>query len=183
MDGRMSEYGYVCVSNSKKAFVGRIIKFVTRSNFSHSFITVPDMLGERMVMEAAANGVSVVPFNKAYRVDPDEGYRIYRFKADPAAKDAAILTIAQSLETGYGFLELPWFIWRAVNRLFGRDIRGQNNWSDAGTICSELAAQYISMSGFSHLFEDFGRCSVNAQDIFEICKANPELFELIEVKE
>lgn len=178
-----SEYGHICVANSKKELFPRLIKWVTRSQFSHSFIIAPSMLGKEMVIEAADSGVAMCSFDDHYRNDPDQGYRVYRFRADPALKDQAMITLFTELQTRYGYLELPWFAWRALNLLFGRDIRHQDNWSQDGTICSELAAQYISMSGFPQFLSGFGRGSVNAQDIFEICEAHPEVFELVEFKE
>jgi hypothetical protein len=179
----MSEYGYVCVSNSKKDFKARVIKFVTRSNWSHSFLTAPDMLGHQMALESAGGGVSLCPFDKHYRNDDTQGYRVYRFKVTQEMKDEAISTLINELETSYGWLELPWFAWRALNKFFGRDIRRQNNWSKIGTICSELVAQYISMCGHAYLFGQFGDGSVNAQDVYEICELNKVLFELVESKD
>lgn len=177
------EYGYVCVSNSKKEFQAKVIKFVTRSKWSHSFITVPNMLDVEMALESASSGVSMCSFDKHYRTDDGQGYRVYRFKADQGSKDKSIVSLLTELQTGYGFLELPWFAWRAICAWLKCDIRAQDNWSQAGTICSELVAQYITNAGYPQLFTSFGKGSVNAQDIFEICESHPEIFELVENKD
>lgn len=177
------DYGHIVISTSKTSLGSRVIRFITSSNWSHSFIMMPELLGQDLAMEAEATGVSMCSFDKHYRLNPAQKFRIYRFRADPARKDMAIIECLQYLETGYGFLEMPWFIWRGLNKLFGRDIRAKDNWSQDGTLCAELVAQYISLSGFAYFFSGFGCGSVSAQDIFELCEAHPETFELIEFKE
>lgn len=179
----MTGYGHVCVSNSKAGFTAQVIKFFTRSKWSHSFVISPPLLNKDMVIESASNGVSIAPFDQHYRNDIYEGYRVYEFKCEYEFKDSALTQVFAELEGGYGFLEIPWFGWRALNKLFGRDIRHKDNWSQAGVICSELATQYITACGFGRLFSAFGKGSVNAQDIYEICESHPELFKLIESKE
>lgn len=177
------QYGYVCVSNSKKEFTARIIRFFTRSKWSHSFVTIPDLLDTPMAMEAAGSGVSICSFNKHYRDNDGQAYKVYRFQGDASAIDASLRSLLTELQTGYGYLELPWFAWRSICRYFGKDIKAKDNWSQAGTICSELVAQYITNAGYSDFFSQFGKGSVNAQDIYEILESNPETFELIESKE
>lgn len=176
-------YGYVCVSNTKKSFQSSVIRFFTQSSWSHSFITIPDLVGTPLAMEAAGSGVSICSFNKHYRDDKTQAYKVYRFRADPIAIDSALAQLLVELQTGYGYLELPWFAWRGLNKMFGRDISSQDNWSQAGRICSELVAQYITYAGYPQLLGRFGRGSINAQDIFEMVESNPEIFELIESKE
>lgn len=176
------EYGCIVISNTKKGFTQSVIRLVTRSKYSHSFFTIPSVLGKEMAVEAAGCGISAVPFESAYRNNPKVSYRIYRFKVDGLVKDKAIGKALEKLQTGYGYLELPWFMWRAVNLWFGRDIRAQDNWYQRGEICSEYTSEYISDCEHSKLFDSFGLGSVNAQDILEICEANPELFELTEEK-
>jgi hypothetical protein len=179
----MMEYGHIVISNTKSGFTRSAIRFFTQSKFSHSLITIPAICGQEMGLEAAAIGVSAVPFDSFYRNNGQVSYRVYRFKADPIARDSAIARSLQTLQSGYGYLELAWFIWRGVNKFFGRNIKYQDNWSQAGTICSELCAQYISDCGHVDLFSEFGKGSIHAQDLHEICEENKQLFELIEVKE
>jgi hypothetical protein len=78
---------------------------------------------------------------------------------------------------------LPWFIWRWICLKFGKDIKAKSNWTQAGTLCSELVAQYITSSGYPWLFADFGIGSVSAEDVRKVVESNPDLFELIEEKE
>lgn len=175
-------YGYVCFAYSKNEWIAKQIAMFTKSQWSHSFLTVPSLLGKDMAMEAAGNGVSMIPFDIAYRANVNQNYETYRFKIDQAAIDKGILKTIDLLETGYGYLHYPWFIWRSLNKLFGRDIKSQNNWLQNGTVCSDLVRLYITNAGRGDLFKDFGIDSANAQDIYDIVKANPDLFELVESK-
>ncbi len=52
-------YGHIVLADTKSGFVPNGIKFITSSQFSHSFITIPDILGTPMCIEAAENGVVI----------------------------------------------------------------------------------------------------------------------------
>ena len=179
----MTEYGYVCFAYSKDEWIAKAIAWLTKSQWSHSFFTAPSMLGREMVMEAASTGASMTPFDISYRNNPNQAYEVYRFKCDQANIDAAISQCMNELETMYGFLEYPWFIWRSINTWFGHDIKSNDNWSQQGIVCSGYARHFLAYAGYESLFSGFGKSSANAQDVYNIVKAHPELFELIEKKE
>lgn len=174
-------YGYIGFSFSKNIWYDKIIAKVTKSKWSHSFITIPSILGREMVMESVANGVCMIPFDFAYRDNPHQDYRVYRFKIHKDNIDTSISLCMNQLETAYGWLEYPWFLWRAICAVFGKDIKAQNNWSPQGTVCSGLVRFFIENAGCD-LFREFGIDSANAQDIYEVVLTHPELFELIEEK-
>lgn len=174
------DYGYVCFAYSKNEWIARAIAWFTGSQWSHSFITVPSMLGKQMALEAAGSGVSMVAFDSAYRNNPNQNYAVFRFKADQFAINCAILRCVEMLETPYGYAEYPWFVWRGINKALGRDIKSQNNWSQQGTVCSGLVRMYLEESGYATLLSGFGKDSANAQDVYEAVLAHPELFELVE---
>lgn len=176
------EYGYICFAYSKNEWIAKAIAWFTKSKWSHSFVTMPPILGREMAMEASASGVAMTPFDIAYRNNPNQTYEAYRFNIDPEQIDLSLLKCMNELETSYGYLEYPWFIWRSFNKLFGRDIKNQNNWSKQGTVCSGLVRQFIENSGHKELFTGFGIDSANAQDVYEIVKANLNLFQLVESK-
>lgn len=178
----MIQYGLVCFAYSKNEWIAKQIAWFTKSQWSHSFITAEPMLGKEMAMEAAGNGVSLVLFDDAYRNNSNQKYETYKFKIEQNAIDQSIIKTASLLESSYGYLHYPWFIWRAINQLFSRDIKKQNNWFQNGTVCSDLVRLYITNAGRGDLFTDFGIDSASAQDLYEIVKANPDLFELVESK-
>lgn len=174
------EFGHICFSVNHKSFTAKVIKFFTRSRWSHSFITAPPIIKERlMVLEATGEGVTSIPLDVGYLEDPTEDCIIFKVKIDDNLKIESINNILNSLQTGYGFLELPWFAWRGICYWFGKDIKSQDNWSQAGIICSELASNYLRGLGLGYLLEGFGKGSINAQDLYEICLNNPDIFELI----
>lgn len=179
----MIEYGYVCFAYSKNEWIAKAIAWFTRSKWSHSFITVPPMFDREMVMEAATGGTQTVMFDKAYRNNPNQRYEVYKLKVSKKAIDKAILKCMDRLEMPYGYLEYPWFMWRSLNKLFGRDIKNQDNWSKKDEVCSGLASFFLKSVGFKRLFRGFGKNSITAQDVYEAVKANPELFELVEKKD
>jgi hypothetical protein len=177
------EYGYVCFAYTKNKWYDWCIAKLTRSQWSHAFITCPPMLNNEMAMEATRDGVTMCSFDERYRQDPSQIYQVFRFKIDQVAKNASIQNRIKELETLYGYLEYPWFAWRYLNSAFGRDIKSQNNWCQNGTeVCSQFVIEYISDCGCASLFNSFGKGSAAPQDVYEIVLAHPELFELIESK-
>jgi hypothetical protein len=172
--------GNIVLASSKGSFIPTCIKWFTKSQFSHSFITVPDMLNIPMCIEAAANGVDATRFDNSYVNNLKEGYQVWSVKIEQTIKDNAVKSILNDLETSYGYLEYPWFMWRALNRLFGRDIKSQNNWNTDGMICSQLCVAYLKECGLSGVLVGYGSGSIAPQDLQDIFKAHPELFEVVE---
>lgn len=177
------KYGYVCFAYSKNEWVAKAIAWFTKSQWSHSFITVPPMLGKEMVMEAASGGTQTVMFDKAYRNNPNQKYEVYRLKVSKKVVDEAIIKCMERLEMPYGYLEYPWFIWRSINKFFGRDIKNQDNWSQKDEVCSGLASFFVKSAKLKALFSGFGKNSITAQDVYGVVKSHPELFELVESKD
>ena len=170
-------YGCIVIANSKNGIVPAIIRFITKGP-SHSLITIPDSVGVPMCMEAADVGIAVLRFDKGYTQNADQEISIFEVNVPDVVKDKAIAVCFDRLETSYGFLELPWFIWRSLNKLFGKDIKKNDNWSQNGTICSELCRLYLTECGLGYLFDGFGKSSLNAKDLQDILLANPQLFTL-----
>ena len=176
----MCGHGHVVLADTKTGFVPSAIKFITNSQFSHSFVTLPDMLGVPLCIEAAEGGVDTTRFDTSYVNNLQEGYQVWNVKIDQAIKDAAIKSILSDLEIGYGFLQFPWFTWRALNRFLGKDIKSQDNWETNGMICSQLCVAYLKACGLGYIFVGYGNGSIAPQDLQDIFKAHPELFELVE---
>jgi hypothetical protein len=173
-------YGHLVLANTKSGFIPSAIKWVTNSQFSHSFVTVPDILSTPMCIEAAEGGVDMTRFDTSYADNQSEGYEIWNIKIDQSIKDAAIVSILADLEIGYGFLQFPWFVWRKLNLLFGREIKQQNNWDTNGMICSQLCVAYLKACGLGYVLAGYGNGSIAPQDLQDIFVAHPELFEKTE---
>lgn len=171
------EYGFIVLASTQGQFVPNAIKWFTQSQFSHSLVTTPDVLGVPMCIEAAEGGVDFTRFDTGYTDNQDQGFEVWRVKIDQSIKDKAIVSILGDLETGYGFLEYPWFMWRRICLLFGKDIKAQNNWNESGMICSQLCVAYLKACGLGYVFTGYGEGSVAPQDLQNIFKAHPELFE------
>src|SRR5450631_881617 len=109
------EYGNIVLATSKSSFVSKCIRWFTKSNFSHSFITMPDVLGIPMCIEASEGGVDTCRFDSNYVNNTDEAYEVWTLNLSQDIKDQALKSIVNDLETGYGFLEYPFFMWRRLN--------------------------------------------------------------------
>lgn len=175
-------YGHIVLASTKTGFIPNAIKWFTRSNFSHSLITVPDVLSTPMCIEAVEGGVDFARFDTGYVSNSDQSYEVWNIKLDQATKDAAIVSILNDLEILYGFFQYFWFIWRRICLLFGKDIKNQNNWNTSGMICSQLCVAYLKACHLEYVLKDYGNGSISPQDLKTVFRANPEIFELIETK-
>jgi hypothetical protein len=169
--------GQIVLASTKTGFVPNAIKWFTQSQFSHSFVTMPDIVGIPMCVEAAEGGVDFTRFDTSYVNNTNEGYQVWNIKIDQSIKDAALVTMLNDLEIGYGFLELIWFMWRRICLVLGRDIKLQNNWSNQGIICSKLCVAYLNACGLQAVMAGYGIGSIAPQDLQNIFLAHPELFE------
>lgn len=173
-------YGHIVLASTKGQFIPSAIRWFTNSQFSHSFVTTPDILAIPMCMEAAEMGVDFTRFDEGYVNNQDQGYETWNIKVDQTIKDQAIISILSDLEIGYGFLQYPWFMWRRICFFFGKDIKNQNNWDKGGMICSQLCVAYLRACGLGYIFAGYGIGSISPQDLQNIFYAHPELFEKIE---
>lgn len=175
-------YGHIVLANSKTGFIAQAIKWFTKSSFSHSLVIIPEVLDLPMCIEAVEGGVSTCRFDIGYIDNKNQGYEKWSIKIEDALLDQALIIVLNDLEIGYGFLEYPWFIWRAINRFFGRDIKKQNNWNTDGMICSQLCVAYLKAAGLSDTLTGYGSGSISPQDLHDIFVAHPDIFELVETK-
>lgn len=174
-------YGNIVLAGTKGQFVPNAIKWFTVSVFSHSLVTMPDVLGTPMCIEAAESGVDFTRFDTSYIKNEEQGYEVWRIKISQDIKDEALVKILSDLEIGYGFLQFLFFIVRRICRLFDLDIKSKNNWfRKEGMICSQLCVAYLEACGLGSLFSEYGKGSIAPQDIKNAMVAHPELFEMIE---
>lgn len=173
-------HGNIVLASTKGQFIPNAIKWFTGSMFSHSLVTMPEVLSTPMCIEAAETGVDFTRFDTGYVNAQDQGYEVWNLKIDQSIKDEALVKILSDLEIGYGFLQYPWFMWRRLCKFFGKDIKSQNNWDHNGMICSQLCVAYLEACGLGVLFTGYGKGSIAPQDLQDIFKAHPELFEKIE---
>jgi len=174
-------YGHIVLARRWGNILSATNCFITGSYWSHAFTTVCTPYGRLLTIEAEAQGVTSCPFDINYEQDFSRDYIMYEVNIPQEAIDFGIDAALNKLESGYGYIQMPWFIWRAICNLFGKDIKSQNNWfSSDGTLCSQLAVEYLQAAGLGNLFADFGSGSVSPQDIYLIVKANPQIFTEVE---
>jgi hypothetical protein len=176
------EYGYIVLASSKTGFFPNAIKWFTQSQFSHSLVTTPDVLGIPMCIEAAEGGVDACRFDTGYINNSDQSYEVWEINVSQEVKDKAIQSIMNDFELTYGFLQYPYFVYRRICLLFGKDVKSQNNWISQGMICSQLCVAYLKACGLSSYFVGYGQGSIAPQDLQNIFKSYPEMFKLVSTK-
>mgnify|MGYP002353996246 FL=1 len=172
--------GMIGFGGKRSGFYPNAVRFFTKSKWSHCFVVINQVFGEVSVIEADLK-VQVVPFHREY-VEKNADY--YEVWEPIAATDSDVLRATSSVylqDAGkiYGFLQIPWFAFRAVMRFFGVELR--RNWYRDGEICSELLWNYLMQLGpkYKNAFSVFTEDECSPEDLYDIVLIRPDLFQLV----
>lgn len=157
------------------------VKYITQSKWSHSFIVAGSALGELSAMECDLD-VTLVPWQSQYVEKNADYYEVYNpIKASQEDIDrAAKYCYDNYAEEPYGFLEIPWFVYRIyAKKWFGID--SKTNWSNQGMFCSGLTYNYLVQLGgeYALLVKDFKENTMSPQDLYQLVLARLDLFEFV----
>ena len=157
------------------------VKYITGSKWSHSFILVGSVNDELSVMEADLD-VTVVSWQQQYVVANNDYYQVYRpIKASQEdIQRATKYCYDNYAEEVYGFMQIPWFVYRIyAKKWFG--INAKKNWSSQGMFCSELTFDYLYQLGgeYRDLLKDFTSETASPQDLDDLVISRPDLFQFV----
>lgn len=173
------QYGYLVLARRTNDWTSHLTAYLTQGYFSHAFVLTMTANKKWLCIEAEVEGVTASLFDLAYRKNLYRDYMVFEVKVPN--NNAGINAVMSKLETGYGFAQMLWFVYRFICSKFGKDIKGQDNWFyKDGTLCSQLASEYLIAAGLGKIFEGYGLGSISPNDIYEVAKSRPDLFEEIE---
>ena len=156
------------------------VRWFTNSKWSHCFFVMTDVAGERAVLEADLH-CQVVPWHREYEVNNNDYYEVYR--PTQATQEelikAANDTYVEFSGEIYGFGQIVWFMWDALCKKIGFK-SGQQLFS--GIVCSGVLDADIQRINDIYR-EAFKACvvinRVTPQELYDIVKARPDLFQFI----
>ena len=161
------------------AFVGKCIRFFTKSRWSHAFcVTMEDDLLGPIVEEAGPVGVVNASIDKY--IDGHYYFKLWHVNASPDQIDAGIRRVFTRLNVSYGYASLLGFI--LVWLWYKITLRKANNPFRGGIICSELVLMYLqSIFPDNEVLKNMDKDTTSPEDIQEFIEANPDLFDPIPV--
>ena len=174
------------LDNENGNFLSKAIRFFTNSTISHTDFTMGKIVKEESVLSAQAL-MSVLPLC-TYFWDEYFTFTIYEIEGVPEKELEKIVRAMYIDFAGkkYGFMQLPWFIYRWFMERLGKDVRKQHNWFAKNNICSELVWMYLvkvskgrDYGRFPELYaklNEWNRDTVSPQDIKVIVESFPEIF-------
>lgn len=174
----MIQCGDIGISNRPTGWYPAGVRFFTRSKWSHTFIVANPYLERPTALEADLK-VQLVDFEKEYIHKKADSWIVYEpIKASKEEKaHAAADTFRYYNGETYGFLQIPWFMFRAFLKWIGIG-KTANNWFPGGVICSELVLYYLKAlneeyaQAFAHLDLD----ETSPQDIYSVVSSRLDLF-------
>lgn len=161
-------------------FYSKAVRFFTASKWSHCFFMAHSYLGHDVVMEADLC-VQIVPFQKEYIEKENDLYEMYRpIKASKVdIINASKVCFDLNAGEAYGFLEIPWHMFKAVLGWFG--IKLKNNPTNTGVICNELLYDFLYNLNPDYRDSLNGIISsdTNPEELYKVVLSRPDLFEFI----
>jgi len=142
----LNNYGHIVVFNSTKGgFVNRAERFFTRSDYNHTSITIPAVLGVESHISATWKVVTE-PISH-FMNDESEWYKMYYPVGFSTNQLIEVLSRVYNEFSGetYGFFQLLWFMYRWLMECwpFRMNMKHGSNWFPSGPICSEICWYYI----------------------------------------
>jgi hypothetical protein len=176
--------GMIFFSNNKKTLFAKLIRFFTHSKISHSGLITFDLNGIPACQEETML-VQVVPWANYDKSTVDDYYLVYKIKdglVSEADKQKALrYCFTEYAGVQYGYLQILWFVWRwFAEKVLRKDVTHKKNWFTDGVVCSELVYVYLLQLGIiSGALAKFNSDTVQAEDLLQIVKSNPEIFEKV----
>ena len=160
--------------STSRGIVSAAIRKVTRSKYSHAWVSFRDeTLGKVVVMHATRYGYKIEPWRRFVRhvkLGPQ-----FRMERDLTT---GIRYVADWLGTMYDFPSILGFLWVALKRWIGKKIRNPFR-SSRWLFCSEAVVLILQKSAVvgSHLLD---KDSTDPQALLEFMHASSEASEVLQ---
>lgn len=173
--------GDIVFSGRRSGFYPNAVRFFTQSKWSHCFFIMGMVADELAVLEADMH-CQVVPFHREYEIKNDDYYEIYRpiKVSNEEIKDVSNNTYIQFSGEIYGFLQPLWFAFDSICKKIG--INSGRQWFPNGIVCSGVLAAFLLElnSNYKEAFKEYETINrVNPEELYQIVKTRPDLFEYI----
>ncbi len=175
--------GSIVLVNHKKGIFSHLIKFFTKSKYSHSAIVTGKLIEPDSVLSAETI-ISLYPLSNYENKDYD--FDIFEMSYD---EELLLKYTREAYEKyayqNYGYLQLLWFVYRWFMGLFHIDVRKQGNWFPEGIICSELVYNYLKSLAQKKSFlfllylEKWNSNAFTPEDLAEVINKEPKIFKLV----
>lgn len=166
---------------SDNGWFGKLIKFFTRSKYTHVAVVIGEILDEEVVFESYLT-------QQYGRI----GNPVARFRITNAAPEAIEKVLCDLREKHhsrwYAFFQLLWFVWRWFLELLGfKRVYQKENWFPNSNICSEMGGRFIR--GVEHecdiweidakwIMKGYNINSIHPYDLYEFCVDNSQIAEI-----
>lgn len=173
--------GDIGFGGKRKGFYPKAVRWFTASRWSHCFVVMPQYLDELSVLEADLK-VQLVPFQKEYVEKNADYYEIWRPKGITKSEIWRACADLYRSDAGeiYGFLQILWFAFRQGLGKLGIRVGGRN-WFPSGEICSETHWGYLSRlpREIGRQTRLMGEDECSPEDLYQMVRSRPDLFELV----
>jgi hypothetical protein len=140
-------------SSSNKP-LAKLIRYVTKSKWSHCFVVLGEINGVQIIGEAKAPHIRLMPITKI-----EDEIEIIELQ-DTENSELALLELLSLTGKNYGYFQLVGFLW---SKLFKKVNPFTDNY-----VCSEYVALFLKSAGI--FSEDIDENNITPQEIYERLK-------------
>jgi hypothetical protein len=160
--------------SSTDMIFSRIIKWVTRSKASHSYVLIL-VEGELVVIHSNQHGVNCDYYERFKRTK--QIVAEYQLLISEDKEQLAAATALKLLDKPYDFLSVFGFAWVLINRFFGRKVK--NPFPNRSAYqCSEFVLEVLKSAGLEGI-ENLDRELVSPEDLIEFLNKCSEAKEVL----
>lgn len=160
--------------SASRTIIGRIIKYFTKSTWSHCFVTTGKMCHVPFLAEATFPRLRVAPIE--FYQDKDQKFELWDIKhIDEETKRAALEKLFGLIGTKYGTGQL---VTASIPVLLKKIGIKAGNPIGSGIVCSEFDMLFLTEIGFDLSF--LKKDTVTPQDIYNIIAKNPNCVKIAE---
>jgi hypothetical protein len=162
--------------------IGASPKKFKQGIMTHAAIVWFPEAGEDALFEAKL-ATTIRPF----AMSSGQKHWIYELQGftDDQIKETLYEIYKEKAGSDYGFLEIPWFIYRYFMELFHKDVRKQHTWFPGGNICSqdvwyflEKLATKWNKPDLAAILNEWRSTTFHASDVRTVAVAMPKYFKL-----
>lgn len=171
------ERNMICFSGGN-SFIQRAIRYFTKCDFSHSFVTMNGPNNIICALETTSTIVCLSPTRVKYS---EKNYVECWRLVDPGGRQALEINsnLAFSNYAGhwYGYLSYIWFIYRWIMRNLKIEPKKMWDWCNSGITCTELTLKSFPYSDL--LPEGRDDNTFAPKELHDIVVKNKHLFEFV----
>lgn len=183
----MYKTGSIILLNNKKGIFPALIRFFTKSKYTHCAITMGTLMPKCESILTAELLITVHPLQRYFDTSHYE-FSIFEINGIEEKHLEIIVNdmYEKRVSRGYAVWQKLWYVYRYIAELFGFDVRKQGNWFPKNDDCSEEAydtliqiSEFCNMTALRSKLGEWNSNCFSPNDFNIIANSFPDIFKRV----